>query len=163
MSGCRRASGTVNPFAPNASVRLRLRSSGAKKRWGPGVGERKRIEVLQIGSDLTLALHSDGRATYSTEDGTERDVLVAVMKARIGDKLRISFLEEWMTAWGEPVASSFKSEDGLRAALEDARHELTTLHGLYAFDGAAPKESWRLDTSKTLAKIDGALGEPGRR
>ncbi len=46
----------------------------------------------------------------------------------------------------------------LREALEEARHELTTLHGLYAFDGAAPEESWRLNTSKTLTKIDEALG-----
>jgi outer membrane protein TolC len=46
----------------------------------------------------------------------------------------------------------------LREALEDARHELATLHGLHAFDGAAPEESWRLDTSKVLAKIDEALG-----
>jgi hypothetical protein len=49
-------------------------------------------------------------------------------------------------------------EEKIREALEDARHELTTLHGLYAFDGEAPEESWRLDTSKTLAKLDEALG-----
>jgi hypothetical protein len=52
----------------------------------------------------------------------------------------------------------------MRAALEDARHELTTLHGLYAFDGASPAETWRLDTGKTVEKVDEALasqaGEP---
>lgn len=46
----------------------------------------------------------------------------------------------------------------MKAALEEARHELTTLHGLYAFDGAAPEESWRLDESKVLAKMDEVLG-----
>jgi hypothetical protein len=46
----------------------------------------------------------------------------------------------------------------LRAALEAARHELTTLHGLYAHDGV-PGETWRLDASRILAKIDAVLEE----
>ena len=43
-----------------------------------------------------------------------------------------------------------------RAALEDARHALTTLHGLYAHDGN-PEQSWRLDESRVLGRIDAAL------
>jgi hypothetical protein len=46
-----------------------------------------------------------------------------------------------------------------RKALEDTRHELTTLHGLYAHDGK-PEHTWRLDTSASVAKIDAALKAP---
>lgn len=44
-----------------------------------------------------------------------------------------------------------------RSALEAARHELTTLHGLIAADGAAPHETWSIDTSSVVAMIDEAL------
>lgn len=47
-----------------------------------------------------------------------------------------------------------------RAALEAARHELTTLHGLIAADGAAPHETWSIDTAAVVAAIDEALGKP---
>lgn len=47
----------------------------------------------------------------------------------------------------------------LREALEVARHELVTLHGLKAADGAAPEETWDIDTSGAVAAIDGALNE----
>lgn len=46
-----------------------------------------------------------------------------------------------------------------RKALEIARHELTTLHGLIAVDGAAPNETWSIDTSAAVAAIDDALNE----
>lgn len=46
-----------------------------------------------------------------------------------------------------------------RKALETARHELTTLHGLIAADGAAPNETWSIDTSAAVAAIDDALNE----
>jgi hypothetical protein len=46
-----------------------------------------------------------------------------------------------------------------RKALEIARHELTTLHGLIAADGAAPNETWSIDTSAAVAAIDDALNE----
>ena len=46
-----------------------------------------------------------------------------------------------------------------RKALEAARHELTTLHGLIAADGAAPQETWSIDTSAVVAAIDEALNE----
>lgn len=44
----------------------------------------------------------------------------------------------------------------LLKALEAARHELITLHGLKAFDGAAPGEVWALDTSSAVKQIDDA-------
>jgi hypothetical protein len=47
-----------------------------------------------------------------------------------------------------------------RDALESARHELTTLHGLHAFDGEAPKETFVIDTSECIRKLDAVLGEP---
>jgi hypothetical protein len=43
------------------------------------------------------------------------------------------------------------------AKAEAARHELTTLHGLYAFDGAAPSETWRISTAAAMEVLDGAL------
>lgn len=46
---------------------------------------------------------------------------------------------------------------GMRSALEDARHELTTLHGLLAADGAVPDQTWTIDTSATVEEIDAAL------
>ena len=47
--------------------------------------------------------------------------------------------------------------DRSRKALEIARHELTTLHGLIAADGAAPSETWSIDTCAAVAAIDDAL------
>jgi len=47
--------------------------------------------------------------------------------------------------------------DRSRKALEIARHELTTLHGLIAADGAAPSETWSIDTSAAVVAIDDAL------
>jgi len=46
-----------------------------------------------------------------------------------------------------------------RQALELARYELTTMHGLVAADGAAPDITWPIDTSKAVAAIDEALSE----
>lgn len=46
-----------------------------------------------------------------------------------------------------------------RAALEMARHELTTLHGLIAADGMAPTETWTIDTNKAVAAIDAVFAE----
>ena len=45
-------------------------------------------------------------------------------------------------------------QEAIRTALEAARHELSTLHGLYAFDGEAPEETWRLDTTQVVGLID---------
>lgn len=42
-------------------------------------------------------------------------------------------------------------------ALEVARHELATLHGLIAFDGAAPSETFAIDTSAAREAVDEAL------
>ncbi len=47
--------------------------------------------------------------------------------------------------------------DIAREALEAALHELTALHGLVAFDAAAPSETWTIDTSKTADMIEQAL------
>lgn len=44
-----------------------------------------------------------------------------------------------------------------RAALEVARHALTTLHGLVAHDGEAPGETFPIDETATIATIDAAL------
>ena len=44
-----------------------------------------------------------------------------------------------------------------REAMEYARHELTTLHGLVAADGAAPTITWEIDTSVAVAKLDTVL------
>jgi hypothetical protein len=44
-----------------------------------------------------------------------------------------------------------------RQALNTARHELVTMDGLLAADGAAPAETFSIDTSKAVAEIDEAL------
>lgn len=44
-------------------------------------------------------------------------------------------------------------------ALEVALHELTTLHGLIAADGAAPQETFPVDTSTAVAFIDQIIAE----
>jgi hypothetical protein len=51
------------------------------------------------------------------------------------------------------------AERPLVAALKAAQHGLTTLNGLVAFDGASPdpKQTWSIDTTPTLAKIEAAL------
>lgn len=45
----------------------------------------------------------------------------------------------------------------IKAALESARHELSTLSGLQAFDGAAPDRRWELDHSKVVRELDEAI------
>ena len=45
----------------------------------------------------------------------------------------------------------------IKSALESARHELTTLHGLVAADGAAPNETWPLDESHIIRQLDEAI------
>lgn len=47
----------------------------------------------------------------------------------------------------------------VKQALEAARHELVTLHGLLAADGASPSETWVIDTSAAIAQLDMALSE----
>ena len=46
-----------------------------------------------------------------------------------------------------------------RRALEVARHELVTLHGLVVADGAPPDETFEIDTSDVVELIDEALKE----
>ena len=46
-----------------------------------------------------------------------------------------------------------------REALEAARHDLVTFDGLVVADGAAPQETFILDTKQTIAKLDAALSE----
>jgi hypothetical protein len=45
----------------------------------------------------------------------------------------------------------------LARALKKAHHSLTTLHGLGAFDQAAPDQTWEIDEAETLQAIDEAL------
>ena len=45
----------------------------------------------------------------------------------------------------------------MQEALEDARHELTTLDGLVAYDGECPSETWTIDASRTLRILDLAI------
>ena len=59
-----------------------------------------------------------------------------------------------------PSSQSQSEMEELKKALEAARHELTTLHGLVAFDGAAPAHTWPIDTSEVLRIIDKALSQP---
>ena len=44
--------------------------------------------------------------------------------------------------------------------MEAARHELVTLHGLVAHDGAAPDHQWPIDTKQTIALLDAVLTQP---
>jgi hypothetical protein len=51
----------------------------------------------------------------------------------------------------------FMDTNLIKSALEAARHELTTLHGLVAADGAAPNETWTLDESHIIQQLDAAI------
>ena len=51
----------------------------------------------------------------------------------------------------------FMKKTLIKSALEAARHELTTLHGLVAADGAAPTETWTLDESHIIRQLDEAI------
>ena len=55
----------------------------------------------------------------------------------------------------KPVDSEYMTPEQL--ALHVARHELVTLHGLIAADGAAPQEAFVIDTREAVALIDEAL------
>ena len=46
-----------------------------------------------------------------------------------------------------------------REAMEAARHELVTLDGLTAADGAAPTETFVINTKAAIAKLDATLNE----
>lgn len=45
----------------------------------------------------------------------------------------------------------------LKEAAEHARLDLVFFGGLHAFDGEAPEETWKLDTSKVVARLDEVL------
>lgn len=47
--------------------------------------------------------------------------------------------------------------DELVDALKAAMHELTTLHGLYVYDGPAPTERWQLDIAGVTGQLEDAL------
>lgn len=59
------------------------------------------------------------------------------------------------------VSSECKTTENMntetKEALEAARHELVTLHGLVAADGEAPMETFKIDTSDAVQKIDKAI------
>lgn len=47
----------------------------------------------------------------------------------------------------------------VKKALESARHELTTLHGLVAADGTSPSATFNIDVSGLIDLLDQALSE----
>jgi len=55
----------------------------------------------------------------------------------------------------------FESMSLVRRALEVSRHELVTLHGLVVADGAAPNETFEIDTNGAVGLIDKALSALG--
>lgn len=57
------------------------------------------------------------------------------------------------------LPEGFEDMDPVRRALEVARHELVTLHGLVVADGAAPDETFEIDTIEAVDLIDEALKE----
>lgn len=57
------------------------------------------------------------------------------------------------------LPEGFEAMSLVRRALEVARHELVTLHGLIAADGAAPNETFEVDTIEAVDLIDEALQE----
>ncbi|UBB15421.1 hypothetical protein [Comamonas odontotermitis] len=63
------------------------------------------------------------------------------------------------SAMGDLLAQEMPVRDlsVLIKALEAAHHELATLHGLKAFDGATPSEVWSIDTSLIKKQIYEAL------
>lgn len=46
-----------------------------------------------------------------------------------------------------------------KEALEEARHELTTLNGLVVADGSSPSETWTIDADRVIRLLDAALSE----
>jgi hypothetical protein len=63
-----------------------------------------------------------------------------------------------------------KTEQELKKALEEARHELVTLGGMYATDRPElfkfeehPNANFRIDTTAAITKIDSALTEASRK
>ena len=55
----------------------------------------------------------------------------------------------------------FEGMSPVRRALEVARHELVTMHGLIVADGAAPNETFEIDTNGAVGLIDEALNALG--
>ena len=49
--------------------------------------------------------------------------------------------------------------DKIRMALEIALHELTTFHGLVVCDGAAPNETFDIDTNAATQRIEAVIRE----
>ena len=45
----------------------------------------------------------------------------------------------------------------IEKALEKARYELVTLHGLLAADGACPGITWSIDVGSTIDELDAAI------
>lgn len=45
----------------------------------------------------------------------------------------------------------------IKAALEAARHELVTLHGLIAADAVSPEDTFSIDTTEIVAQLDAVI------
>ena len=118
-------------------------------------GEIKSLPWPKAATDaIELYMHSG--AYFSLEpDITEFLAWISV------DENHDAMYEAW-ERHKEQTRTPFEIESGLSPgsmrALLAAEHELTTLHGLLAADGAAPSETWTIDTSETLALISEALG-----
>lgn len=64
---------------------------------------------------------------------------------------------------GMNLPEGFENMTPVRRALEVARHELVTLHGLIVADGAAPNETFEIDTSEAVALLDKVLEQMAKR
>jgi hypothetical protein len=55
-----------------------------------------------------------------------------------------------------PLNAAIQGDD--RRVLQFVHHELTILNGLLAADGAAPDQTWTIDTTDALMLVDYVLG-----
>ncbi len=78
------------------------------------------------------------------------------MSQERAERVRDNYEEGWEGVDHLPYEMR-SSERSITDALEDARHELVTLNDLMAYDGEAPADTWELDTTEAVARIDEAL------
>jgi hypothetical protein len=119
--------------------------------------EKVKLLTPKPGDVIVFTASSEGVIT-EYEMNLLRDSLQRISGAEPG-KLAVLFLEDDMDVGHVTGAQRKKLSDilGITDAMESARHDLTTLHGLVATDKPGAKMSkfsFKVNVSDTLAKID---------
>ena len=98
-------------------------------------------------ADLADALEA------SLEREREKDAEIERLERKLGYSRAAGRL------WHRRTMAALERVEALGREMSLTERDTAALHGLWAFDGAAPGEAWQLDTSEAVGRMRAALGE----